>query len=170
MGEKWLSPVKNLPSLYWSYMMSCIFYSFYAASKSGAGHIPVFAHKDPDCPSPLEQFNVVLRTDIIYGIVYHIIVHNIIIGADPAFGTWPPLSIQILTYMIWGMGEKWLSAVKKPTILVLAIYAELHILLFLWAPLCPERAHTCFCSEVPGLSSPLKQFNVVLRTNMVHMV
>ena len=29
---------------------------------TGAGHIPIFAHKDPDCPFPLEQFNVVLRT------------------------------------------------------------------------------------------------------------
>ena len=30
---------------------------------SGAGCIPVFVQKDPDCPSSLKQFNVVLRTE-----------------------------------------------------------------------------------------------------------
>ena len=31
---------------------------------SGEGRIPDFKQKDPDCPYPLEQFNVALRTGV----------------------------------------------------------------------------------------------------------
>ena len=53
-------------------------------------------------------------------------------------------------------GGKMAIAGKKPTILILATYVELYILLFLWVPLWPGRVHTCFYSEGPGLSFALE--------------
>ena len=48
---------------------------FYEPPFITGGRIPVFVQKDPDCPSPLKQFNVVVWY---YGIVYYNILHNII--------------------------------------------------------------------------------------------
>ena len=66
------------------------------------------------------------------------------------------------------MGEKWLSPVKKPTILILAIYVELYILLFLCDLHYPGRAAYLFLSKRTRIVLAPEQFNVVLRTGMIH--
>ena len=53
------------------------------------------------------------------------------------------------------MGEKWLEPVKKPTILMLAIYAELLFYHFYAASIDRGEPHNCFYAKEPALSLPL---------------
>ena len=58
-----LLPVKKPTILILVIHVSCMFCIFCGPSIDRGGHITVFVLKDPDCPSPVKQFNVVLRTD-----------------------------------------------------------------------------------------------------------
>ena len=66
--------------------------------------------------------------------------------------------------MTQGMREKRQSPVKKPTILVLAIYVELYILLFYEPPFDRGGRIPVFVRKDPDCPCFLEQFNVVLRT------
>ena len=54
MGEKWLSPVKNLPSLYWPYTSSSMFYYFYGPTIDRGRPHTCFCAKGPGLSFLLE--------------------------------------------------------------------------------------------------------------------